>query len=66
MVRDRQVDQLEHWLCTVEHGHQGDLKAFALGIRRDQRAVANVLALPWSNGPTEGAITRLKLNVSSG
>lgn len=61
MVRERQADQLELWLCAAEQSGQADLKGFATGLRRDKQAVANALKLEWSNGPTEGAITRLKL-----
>jgi transposase len=34
--------------------------SFANGIHRDVAAVANALSLPWSNGPVEGHINRLK------
>jgi transposase len=37
------------------------LAGFARGLRKDQLAVAGALSLPWSNGQTEGHITRLKL-----
>ena len=35
--------------------------SFAVGIKADQAAVAAALTQPWSNGPTEGQITKLKL-----
>ena len=35
--------------------------SFASGITRDRRAVGAAIAEPWSNGQTEGQITRLKL-----
>jgi transposase len=37
------------------------VSSFAAGIRKDQFAVAAALVHPWSNGQTEGQITRLKL-----
>jgi transposase len=37
-----------------------ELQAFAAGLRRDEAAVRSALSLPWSNGQTEGQITRLK------
>ena len=37
-----------------------ELKSFANGLRRDYAAVAAGLSLPWSAGPTEGHINRLK------
>ena len=39
----------------------GSLAAFAEGLRRDYAAVAAALDQPWSTGPVEGQITRLKL-----
>jgi transposase len=38
-----------------------ELRSFATGLRRDWAAVEAALRLPWSNGQTEGPITKLKL-----
>ena len=38
-----------------------ELEQFCAGLRRDWEAVVAALMLPWSNGPVEGAINRLKL-----
>ena len=35
--------------------------SFANGVEKDQAAVSNAIVSPWSNGQTEGQITRLKL-----
>jgi transposase len=37
------------------------LESFAKGIQQDKAAVVAGLTLPWSNGPTEGHVNRLKL-----
>jgi transposase len=37
------------------------LRAFAQGLVKDYEAVKAGLTLPWSNGPTEGHIHKLKL-----
>jgi transposase len=37
------------------------LGSFASGIRRDHAAVRAAITEPWSNGQTEGQITKLKL-----
>jgi transposase len=58
MIRRRDVDGLEAWL---DDAFAGPMAAFARGLRNDQRAVAAALSLPWSNGQTEGHITKLKL-----
>jgi transposase len=35
--------------------------SFANGIAKDEAAVRAAITLPWSNGQTEGQITKLKL-----
>jgi transposase len=37
------------------------IASFASGITRDKAAVRAALTEPWSNGQTEGQITKLKL-----
>lgn len=58
MIRRRAPTELACWL---DEAACGPLAAFARGLRKDQPAVAAALSLPWSNGQTEGHITRLKL-----
>ena len=58
MIRRRDADGLEAWLDDASAGPIG---GFARGLRADQPAVAAALRLPWSNGQTEGHITKLKL-----
>ena len=58
MVRDRRVAALEAWLADARDSL---MRAFASGLTKDHGAVAAALALPWSNGQTEGQITQLKL-----
>jgi transposase len=57
MVRQRQVEKLNFWLAKAKSSL---LRRFATGLCQDYRAVRAALALPWSNGPTEGHINRLK------
>ena len=42
------------FICT-------DLKRFLCGLDRDEDAVTNAMLLPYSNGPTEGNVHRIKL-----
>jgi transposase len=35
--------------------------SFVNGVNKDQAAVAAAITSPWSNGQTEGQITKLKL-----
>jgi transposase len=58
MVRQRRAEDLEAWL---DEAAAGPLASFARGLKADQPAVMAGLSLPWSNGPTEGHLTRLKL-----
>jgi transposase len=45
------------WISAAE---TTPLKRFALGLFSDLRAIRAAIELPWSNGPTEGHINRLK------
>jgi transposase len=49
---------LEPWIRAAEPTPLG---AFARGLRSDLEAVRAAIVLPWSNGPTEGHINRLKM-----
>jgi transposase len=48
------------WLDRVEGDDQPELHTFAAGIRLDLAAVTAGLSLPYSSGPTEGNVNRLK------
>ncbi|MDP9477182.1 MAG: ISL3 family transposase, partial [Actinomycetota bacterium] len=58
MVRDRQGDRFGGWLEEASGGPP-ELRSFAEGLRRDREAVAAALSEEWSNGQTEGQVTRL-------
>ena len=58
MVRSRTPDDLPAWTAEAVASM---LAPFGRGITADQPAVRAALTEPWSNGPTEGHITRLKL-----
>jgi transposase len=58
MLRSRTPDALPAWINDVSASM---LASFGRGIVLDQVAVRATLAEPWSNGPTEGCITKLKL-----
>jgi transposase len=58
MVRRRLLAELEPWLARA----QTSLVApFANGINKDKAAVSAAIFSNWSNGQTEGQITKLKL-----
>lgn len=61
LLRQRQPEKLESWL---ERAAQSALKAFerfAASLREDYEAVKAGVTLPWSTGPVEGPINRLKM-----
>jgi transposase len=61
LVRGREPDQLDPWLARAAASPLGPLQRFAKGLREDYDAVKAGLTLPWSNGPVEGHINRLKM-----
>jgi transposase len=61
MVRERAAEWLEPWLEGVLASPWRELKRFAQGLRHDYAAVQATLTWPYSNGPTEGHVNRLKL-----
>jgi transposase len=61
MIREQTGHQLETWLSSVEESTLPEFKSFAKGIQQDKAAVLAGLTLPWSNGPLEGHVNRLKL-----
>ena len=58
MVRDRDPTALPAWISAAEGSV---LASFSKGIVADQGAVTAAMTQPWSNGQTEGQITKLKL-----
>jgi transposase len=61
MVRERTGEQLDAWLNKVEASHLQAFQTFVTGVQNDKEAILAGLTLPWSNGPLEGHINRLKL-----
>jgi transposase len=58
MVRKKSLADLERWL---EQARSSLVASFANGVIKDQAAVSAAITSPWSNGQTEGQITKLKL-----
>jgi transposase len=53
--------QLDHWIAEAASSGLPEFDAFVTKLRQDQAAVLAGLRLPWSQGQTEGQITKLKL-----
>ncbi len=58
MIRKKTTSDLEPWMIDAGPSL---LASFASGIDRDRAAVRAAIVEPWSNGQTEGQITKLKL-----
>ncbi|WP_227687081.1 transposase [Spirosoma arboris] len=61
MVRTRQAVLLDDWLAHCQNCSAVLLQQFGLRFQQDYAAVRAALATAWSNGQTEGQVTRLKL-----
>jgi transposase len=61
LVRQRQPTQLEPWLRRAATSPLPPFRRFAKGLRADLAAVQAAVTLPWSQGPVEGHINRLKM-----
>lgn len=57
LVRKRGTGTLDDWLAATAGT---PLEGFASGLRKDLAAVQAALEMPWSTGPVEGRINRLK------
>jgi transposase len=66
MVRKRQPERLRPWLDAAQASDFAELRSLATGMERDYAAVEAGLRLPYSTGPVEGNINRLKLIKRSG
>jgi transposase len=61
LIREHSSAQLTPWMEKALESRAPELRSFARGLGRDEAAVRAGLDLPWSQGQTEGQITRLKL-----
>lgn len=58
MIRTKAASTLDAWLATAK---ESIVVSFANGVEMGITAVRNAILSPWSNGQTEGQITKLKL-----
>lgn len=58
MIRKKSLAELDPWL---ERARSSLVASFASGVVRDKAAVSAAITSCWSNGQTEGQITKLKL-----
>jgi len=60
-IRHHDVDAWNAWCRVILKQPSNPLKRFVTGLKTDHHAVINALTHPYSNGPTEGNVNRLKL-----
>jgi transposase len=58
MIRQKTAAELAPWIAQAR---ESLVASFGNGVEKDEAAVRAAIVLPWSNGQTEGQITRLKL-----
>ena len=61
IVRERDRAAFDPWIAMTEASGVPELSAVATFMRRDYAAIVAGLTLPWSQGQTEGQVTKLKL-----
>jgi transposase len=61
LIRNHSSEGLESWLKDVRASRIREFLTFARSVERDKPAILAGLTLPYSTGPVEGHINRLKL-----
>lgn len=61
LINRHSVRDLIQWLADAAESGLRPFASLAHGIQADYAAVVNGLTLPWSTGPVEGTVTRVKL-----
>jgi transposase len=61
VVRDRDLPGLDRWLADAASSELPSFVGFTRGIATDRAAVDAAFTLPWSTGPVEGHVHKIKL-----
>jgi transposase len=61
MIRGALALTLKEWLAKADASMCAEVRAFARTLRQDEEAVQAGITEPWSNGPVEGQVNRLKM-----
>jgi transposase len=61
LVKERDGAGFRPWRENALGSGLPELCSFVEGLDRDRKAVEAALELPWSNGPVEGQVNRLKV-----
>jgi transposase len=60
LLTNRRGQDLDSWMTSVDAGDLPAVHGFVHGLRKDLPAVVAGLTMPYSNGPIEGANTKVK------
>lgn len=60
MLRERRPEHLNGWMREARASGIKELKSFVAGIEHDYDAVRAGLTFPWSQGPVEGTVNKIK------
>jgi transposase len=60
LLKERNAQPLETWLWDCQMSGISDLVTFAQGLEKEGSALHAAFTLPYSNGPVEGKINKLK------
>jgi transposase len=58
LIRGGDADDLDPWMAAAA---ESLIRSFSRGVAADRAAIRAAIVEPWSNGQTEGQITKLKL-----
>jgi transposase len=61
ILTQRTGHELPAWMDHVEQTGSAPLRSFVAGLRADLDAVTAGLTLPYSSGPVEGTVNRIKM-----
>jgi len=61
IMTNREGHRLPAWMGELDQHGEPALRSFVTGLRSDLDAVTNGLTLPYSSGPVEGAVNRIKM-----
>lgn len=61
LMREGTEADLDAWLTAAKESNFQDVRSFAVGLTRERAAFLAAVTLPWSNGPTEGVVNKIKL-----
>jgi transposase len=61
VLAERSIADLRAWIADAQASGLRSFEAFANGIVDDRSAVEAALTTPWSNGPVEGHVHKIKL-----